>query len=87
MVRRGDDPATATWEEVSWPEAFAEIERGLTAVLDAHGRDAVALYFGNPSAHTLAGVLYNRTIAKSLGSRTCTRPAPSTRCPSTCRAA
>ena len=28
----------------------------------------MALYFGNPSAHTLAGVLYNRTIAKALGS-------------------
>jgi len=69
LIRRGDDPATATWDEVSWPEAFAEVERGLTGVLDAHGRDAVALYFGNPSAHTLAGVLYNRTIVKALGSR------------------
>ena len=69
LIRRGDDPATATWDEVSWEEAFAEVERGLTGVLDAHGRDAVALYFGNPSAHTLAGVLYNRTIAKALGSR------------------
>ncbi len=69
LVRRGDDPATATWDEVSWDEAFAEVERGLTGVLDAHGRDAVALYFGNPSAHTLSGVLYNRTVAKTLGSR------------------
>jgi anaerobic selenocysteine-containing dehydrogenase len=69
LIRRGDDPATATWDEVSWEEAFAEIERGLTGVLDAHGRDAVALYFGNPSAHTLSGVLYNRIVAKSLGSR------------------
>jgi anaerobic selenocysteine-containing dehydrogenase len=69
LVRRGDDPATATWEAVSWPEAFAEVERGLGGVLDAHGRDAVALYFGNPSAHTLAGVLYNSPLAKSLGSR------------------
>jgi anaerobic selenocysteine-containing dehydrogenase len=69
LIRRGDDPATATWDEVSWTEAFAEIERGLTAVLDTHGRDAVALYFGNPSAHTLSGVLYNRVLGKALGSR------------------
>jgi anaerobic selenocysteine-containing dehydrogenase len=69
LIRRGNDPATATWEEASWEEAFAEVERGLTAVLDTHGRDAVALYFGNPSAHTLAGVLYNRTVAKALGTR------------------
>jgi len=69
LIRRGDDPATATWDEVSWPEAFAEVERGLTGVLDAHGRDAVALFFRNPSAPPLAGVLYNRTIVKALGSR------------------
>jgi anaerobic selenocysteine-containing dehydrogenase len=69
LIRRGDDPATATWDEVSWEEAFAEIERGLTPILEAHGRDAVALYRGNPSAHTLAGILYNRVLAKSLGSR------------------
>ena len=31
LIRRGDDPATATWEEVSWEAAFAEVERGLTA--------------------------------------------------------
>ena len=68
LVRRGDDPATATWEEVGWDEAFAEVARGLGAVIDAHGRSSMALYFGNPSAHTLAGVLYNRTIAKALGS-------------------
>jgi anaerobic selenocysteine-containing dehydrogenase len=69
LVRRGDDPATATWEEVSWDEAFQEVERGLTGVIDRHGRDAVSLYLGNPSAHTLAGVLYNRPLAKALGSK------------------
>jgi anaerobic selenocysteine-containing dehydrogenase len=69
LVRRGDDPATATWDEVSWDDAFAEIERGLLAVIDEHGRDAVALYFGNPSAHTLAGSLYLRPLARALGTR------------------
>ena len=29
VVRRGDDPATATWEEVGWDEAFAVVEAGL----------------------------------------------------------
>ena len=69
MIRRGDDPATAVWEDVSWDEAFAEIDRGLSPILAEHGRDAVALYRGNPSAHTLAGILYNGVVAKSLGSR------------------
>src|ERR1700742_141888 len=32
--------------EVSWDEAFAEVERGLAAVRAKHGHDAVALYLG-----------------------------------------
>src|SRR5690349_18376514 len=39
--------------EVSWGEAFAEIERRLPPLLQQHGRDAVALMVGNPSAHKM----------------------------------
>jgi anaerobic selenocysteine-containing dehydrogenase len=53
--------------EVSWDEAFAEIEARLLPVLDAHGRDAAAVYIGNPNAHNLAGMLYNRAVLRSLG--------------------
>jgi anaerobic selenocysteine-containing dehydrogenase len=69
VIRRGDDPATATWDEVSWDDAYAEVERGLVPLLDEHGRDAVAVYLGNPNAHTLAGVLYVRPMIKALGTR------------------
>ncbi len=69
VIRRGDDPDTATWEEVSWDEAFAEIERGLLPILEAHGRDAVAIYLGNPNVHNLAGTLYNRALLQAIGSR------------------
>src|SRR5690349_8918601 len=48
------------WEEVSWDEAFAEIERRLVPLTDEHGRDSVAVYLGNPNAHNLAGALYSR---------------------------
>src|SRR5438874_115853 len=64
IVRRGDDPDTARWEEVSWDEAFAEVERRLVPVIEKHGRDAVALYFGNPNVHNLAGTIYVRPLAK-----------------------
>ena len=63
QVRRGD-----AWREVSWDDAFAEIERGLTPILDRHGRDAVAMYIGNPNVHNLAGQLYNRVLIQALGS-------------------
>jgi anaerobic selenocysteine-containing dehydrogenase len=67
LVRRGDDPATATWEAVSWDEAFAEIERRLTPILDEHGRDAVAVYLGNPNVHNLGGTLYGGALLRALG--------------------
>ena len=56
-----------TFVEVSWEEAFAEIERRLLPVLEAHGRDACAVYVGNPNAHNLAGMLYNRPVLRALG--------------------
>jgi anaerobic selenocysteine-containing dehydrogenase len=53
--------------EVSWDEAFAEVERGLREVAEAHGRDATAIYIGNPNAHSLSGLLYLRPLIKALG--------------------
>ena len=41
------------FEEVTWDEAFAEIDRRLTPILAEHGRDAVGVYLGNPNAHNL----------------------------------
>lgn len=64
QVRRG-----ATWEIVTWDEAFAEVDRLLTSIIDRNGRDAVALYLGNPNVHTLAGQLYNAPLIHALGSR------------------
>ncbi|ALG11023.1 molybdopterin-dependent oxidoreductase [Kibdelosporangium phytohabitans] len=55
--------------EVSWEEAFAEVERGLAAVRAAHGNDSVALYLGNPSVHAMAGPVFNGVLAKALGTR------------------
>jgi len=73
MLRRG-----ATWERVGWRDAFAEIDRRLPPIIRTSGRDAVAVYLGNPSAHLLSLMLYPRALLRVLG----TRPAPSTRCQS-----
>ncbi|HEX6651530.1 MAG TPA: molybdopterin-dependent oxidoreductase, partial [Thermoleophilaceae bacterium] len=37
--------------EASWDEAFEEIDRRLAPILSEHGRNAVAVYLGNPNAH------------------------------------
>jgi anaerobic selenocysteine-containing dehydrogenase len=55
--------------EVDWDEAFATIEAGLLPLLDRHGRDACAIYLGNPGAHSMAPLLYNRTLITALGTR------------------
>src|SRR5262245_20789418 len=63
-VRRDGKLVPATWDE-----AFAAVERGLIRVIEEHGRDAVALYLGNPNVHTLAGTFFAGPLRKALGSR------------------
>jgi anaerobic selenocysteine-containing dehydrogenase len=52
-----------------WEEAFGAIAERLAPLVDAHGRDAVAVYIGNPAAHGLAALLYGRVLIKALGTR------------------
>lgn len=63
-IRRGD-----TWSELSWDDAFAEIERRLRPILDRHSPSAVGIYLGNPSAHHVALGLYARVLIKALRTR------------------
>ncbi|MFD9892547.1 molybdopterin-dependent oxidoreductase [Amycolatopsis sp. NPDC059027] len=55
--------------EVSWDEAFEEIGRRLPPLIEQYGRDAVAVYAGNPGAHNLALILYGRVLYKALGTK------------------
>lgn len=55
--------------EVSWDEAFAEVEQRFTAFVEAHGREALGVYVGNPNAHNLSALLYLKPLLKSLGTR------------------
>lgn len=59
VVRDGE-----TWREVSWDEAFAEIDRHITALVDQHGRQALSVVLGNPNVHNLGGMLYLRHVIK-----------------------
>ncbi len=53
--------------EATWDEAFAEVARRLTPIIERHGRDAVGVYLGNPSVHSLSAVLYVKPMIKALG--------------------
>jgi len=55
--------------QATWDEAFTEIDRRLKPLVEAGGRDAVAAYLGNPSAHNLGAILYGRVLLKALGTK------------------
>ncbi|MEZ4358755.1 MAG: molybdopterin-dependent oxidoreductase [Kofleriaceae bacterium] len=55
--------------DVSWDDAFAEIERRLPPLRAAHGKDAVALSVGNPAVHKVGLLLYGARLGRALGTR------------------
>ncbi|WP_326945239.1 molybdopterin-dependent oxidoreductase [Amycolatopsis sp. NBC_01307] len=55
--------------EVSWQEAYDEIDRRLPPLLEKYGRNAVAVYAGNPGVHNIALTLYSRVLYKALGTK------------------
>jgi anaerobic selenocysteine-containing dehydrogenase len=64
LVRVGGELRPASWDE-----ACAEIDRRLNAIWDEHGRQALAIYLGNPSAHNLSVLTYGRVLVKALQTR------------------
>jgi len=62
LVRRGD-----AFHEVSWDEAFAEVERLLHGVIERHGKGAVTTYIGNPTAHNFSLSRYVAAFAPMSG--------------------
>jgi anaerobic selenocysteine-containing dehydrogenase len=64
LVRRDGELVEASWEE-----AFEAVDAGLSGVLAEGGRDAVAVYLGNPAAHSLGPTLYGTPFLKALGTK------------------
>ena len=50
-------------------QSQSEAERGLLGVIERHGRESVGVYLGNPSAHNLSAMTYNRTLLQALGTK------------------
>src|ERR687890_1107602 len=55
--------------EASWGEAFEEIDRRLTPILSEHGKNAVAVYLGNPNAHNLSALIHGPALMRVLGTQ------------------
>ncbi len=64
MVRNGTD-----WTEVSWEHAFELVTTKLTAIQATHGANAVAVYGGNPTIHSLGASLFFPEFVRALGTK------------------
>ena len=55
------------WQKISWDEAFSEIAEKFTAIQSAYGKNAVAIYLGNPNAHNFGNALFMKPFLKAVG--------------------
>ena len=62
-IRRTD----TGWDDISWDEAYTEITEKFKAIQQAHGKNALAIYLGNPNAHSLGNGLFLKPFMKSIG--------------------
>ncbi|MDO6618267.1 molybdopterin-dependent oxidoreductase [Shewanella sp. 6_MG-2023] len=58
---------TSGWVDISWEEAFDEITEKFKAIQQQHGKNALAVYLGNPNAHSLGNAMMLKPFSKSLG--------------------
>src|SRR3954464_1708892 len=65
MIRQDD----GSFREASWEEGLGLIGGEPPRGLEGGGRDACAVYLGNPSAHSLAATLYGRVLLKAIGTK------------------
>ncbi len=57
-----------SFAEISWTEAFDRTGDEIRRIQGEHGKDAFAIYFGNPSAHN-SGSIFLLPFLKLLGTR------------------
>ena len=57
------------FEPIGWDDALELAARRLAEIQRAHGRDAVATYFGNPAAHSYSAILFYQVLVDALATR------------------
>ncbi|MEZ5502218.1 MAG: molybdopterin-dependent oxidoreductase [Halioglobus sp.] len=54
------------WQEIGWDEALQETAQRLAAVRDTYGKDAIAMYYGNPNGHNFSTQIYTQMFITLL---------------------
>lgn len=61
---------TATgWERISWQQAFDETAGQIKSIQHKHGRNAAAIYLGNPTVHNYGSILFGLPFLRALHTR------------------
>lgn len=68
-VRRVGEGADARWVEIGWDDALDLVADRLATTIERHGRDAVGVYLGNPSVHSVGSATHGIAMVKSLRTR------------------
>ena len=68
-VKRVGEGADAEWVEIGWDEALDLVADKLAETIEQHGRNAVGVYLGNPTAHSLGSATHGVAMVKSLRTR------------------
>lgn len=68
-VRRPLERTASGWREISWPAAFAMIEHRIGEIRQRHGNDAVAVYAGNPTVHSVGAMLTIGNFIRAVRTR------------------
>lgn len=64
-LRRDGD----SWHEMGWDEALDFVATRLREIRTRHGKHALAVYQGNPTAHNLGLLTYGQLLLRTLGTR------------------
>ncbi|MFK7976063.1 MAG: molybdopterin-dependent oxidoreductase [Halioglobus sp.] len=54
------------WQEISWEDALSETASKLAGIRDAFGKDAIAMYYGNPNGHNFSTQIYTQMFITLL---------------------
>ncbi|HUH02859.1 MAG TPA: molybdopterin-dependent oxidoreductase [Kofleriaceae bacterium] len=57
------------WEPLAWDDAFDLVSHRLKLIQKAYGKDAIAAYQGNPTAHNLGLLTFGQIFLRRLGTR------------------
>ncbi|MCB8949315.1 MAG: molybdopterin-dependent oxidoreductase [Ardenticatenaceae bacterium] len=56
----------AGWEPIGWDEAFDEVVTNIKRIQGEYGRNAIAVYQGNPNVHNVGAMLYSPPFVRTL---------------------